>query len=758
MIAKVVVDLKTSNIDESFEYKIPEYLKSYVYVGSRVLVSFGMQDILGYVIEINDNSEFEGNLKDIKEVYDFDKELTDEQISLAFNLGKNLNISMVNSLNLMRPTFLKEQKRKYIYVNEYDKLNPELALLFKGKSRIQFDNNILKYQNIIKREIDKGNIQIEYDFATYGKNKKVRFYFVIDNNIQKSNIRNTVVSLISSGVTKEEDIRIASGCTKLLLNKMVKDKIIQFEERLEINEVSDNITCKDKYTYNIDQQQLISMYQELENKPFLLFSNDEEFKVSFYIKIIIENIKKNKKTVIFTPNIMLSEEFSLYISSMIDDLTIYTYHSKNTTSDNYDIFMNIRHGKYHVLVTTSMGLFLPFDNVGTFIVLEEESRMYINDNFPNYDLREVISTRAANLNSKLMYSTSTPSISTYYKTRINRCYLLEYNISNNNEVIVVDMKNEVLENNTFVLSNILIDKMKQAFEENKISMLIVNNKAYSTQIKCRSCGEVVKCPKCNIPLTYLNNKKQAKCSYCDYKTESYATCKCGSTNYMTLGFGLEQVFQKVSMLFPKANIIQVDSDNIKELNDYINVINAIEENEVDIILGTNFLTKSLKYDNIKVVGLLYVDSFLNLNDHRASEFTYNMIAKMANKEVSVIQTYYKDHYAIKYGTSNSFDNYYDKEISLRETLNYDPFFEINKLMAKGPFDQIYHFAYYVRKALKHIVGENVLGPTYDYPSRGVKLIIKHNNYENVIKIINDATKTFKDKGVLVNYERYPKGM
>ncbi|MFA5542888.1 MAG: hypothetical protein WDA47_03880, partial [Bacilli bacterium] len=150
--------------------------------------------------------------------------------------------------------------------------------------------------------------------------------------------------------------------------------------------------------------------------------------------------------------------------------------------------------------------------------------------------------------------------------------------------------------------------------------------------------------------------------------------------------------------------------------------------------------------------------FLNLNDHRASEFTYNMIAKMANKEVSVIQTYYKDHYAIKYGTSNSFDNYYDKEISLRETLNYDPFFEINKLMAKGPFDQIYHFAYYVRKALKHIVGENVLGPTYDYPSRGVKLIIKHNNYENVIKIINDATKTFKDKGVLVNYERYPKGM
>lgn len=758
MIAKVVVDLKISSDDDSFEYNIPEYLKDYVYIGSRVLVSFGMQDVLGYVIQINEESEFSGNLKDIKEVYDYDKELTDEQVNLAFTLSKDLNVPIVSTLDLMRPTFLKEQKRKYIFVNDFDFLNPELALLFKGKSRIQIDNNILRYKNLIKKEIDKGNIQIEYDYSSYGKNKKVKFYYVIDTNLQKTSIRNQIISLLQNGVSKEEDIRSITGVTNILLNKMVKEKIIGFDEKLVINDINNNVTLKNKYNFNIDQEQILGMYDELNNKPFLLFSNDEEFKAALYLKIIMDNIKQNKKTIIFAPNIMMCEEFSLYIASSFEVITVYSYHSKNKTSDNYDIFMNVIYNKYHVLVTTNLGLFLPYSNIGTIIVLDEDSRTYINENYPNYDLREVVQIRTKELNNKLIFASSTPSINLFYQTRINKFYLLEYNVDKNNEVIVVDMKNENIDNNSFVLSKVLIDKMKQVYDDSKISMLIVNNKAYSTQIKCRSCGEVLKCPKCHIPLTYYNNKKIAKCSYCDYKVENFSTCKCGSSNYMTLGFGLEQVHQKVGMLFPKARIIQVDSDNVVGINDYLNVINAIEENEVDIILGTNFLTKSLKYDNIKLVGLLNVDSFLNLNDHRAAEFTYNMIAKMANKEISIIQTYYKDHYAVNLGTKSNYDSYYLKEISLRESLNYDPFFEVNKILAKGPFDQTYHFAYYLRKALKHIVGDGILGPTYDYQTKGVKLIIKHNNYETVKKVINDATKTFKDKGVLVSYERYPKGM
>ena len=758
MIAKVVVSINNSNLGDYYEYVIPKYLEEYIFIGSRVLVSFGYQDILGYVTEINETSEFVGNLKEIKDVCDYEKELTNEQVSLAKTLSEELNISPISSFELMMPNFLKEKRRKYLYVNNYNELNPDLALLFNGKSRVLIDKNILEYNNLIKKEITKGNIQFEYDFSTYGRHKKIRHYYVINDFIQKSNIRNQIIELIKRGKNKESEIRSITGCSKDILNKLVKEKVIGFKEEIVIEKLENKVSLLNNPTYTIDQENLLAMYHETSNKPFLLYSNDNQFCGSFYLDIIIKNIKNNKHTVFFTPNIMVAEEYALFFESKLKDASILTYHSKNTKNDNYDVYMNIKNNNYHVLVTTSLGLFLPYDNIGTFVVIEEDSNLYINETYPNFDLRNIVKIRSNNLGAKLIYSSSTPSINLFYQTRINKIRLLEYKKNIHNEYHIVDMKKEIVEGNNLVVSKVLMDNIREALNEKKISMLVINNKAYATQIKCRQCGEVKKCPKCNIPLTYHKNKDQAKCSYCDYKTSDYKSCKCGSTNILSLGFGLEQVYQKISFAFPNARVKQIDSDNLKDASDYQEIISLIEENEVDIILGTNFLTNSFKYDNIKVVGLLNVDSLLNLNDHRASEYTFDLIAKCSNKKVLIVQTYYKDHYAIIDGVNNNYEDFYEKEILLREKLNYEPFYEINKLLVTGPYDQIYHFANYFKVATKYVFSDNVLGPTYDYQTKGVKLIIKHNDYKKFIKILNDATSRFSDKNILVNYERYPKGM
>lgn len=760
MVAKVVVDIKSQNINETFDYLIPENLNEFVFIGSRVLVPFGLREVMGYVVELSDVSDYNGNLKAIKDVFSYEQELTQEQVNLAKMLSEELNAPLVSTLELMLPSFLKEQRKEYLYVNNYDALNPELALLFNGKRKIRFDASLLKYYPLIKKEIAKANMQMEYEYLVYGQHKKERFYTIKNLTTQISPIRERIVTFLQDKPeVSEDEIILATNCRKEILAKMVKDGTLGYQEKLVLNEEKTDSELTSKYHFNIDQVQLIEKFKELGHKPYLLFSNDETFKAEFYLHLINYYLKSNQQVVIFTPTIMLLEELHLYIRKNYHGLRILTYHSKNTKSENYDAFMNVKYDNFDLMLTTSMGAFLPFKKVGLMIVVDEDNPNYIYDNFPYYDVREVLKTRAVNLDAKIIFATATPSVKAYYQYHLNKYYLLEYNINHETQVYIVDMKEEMLEENNTIISKLLYNNIKQALEEKRISLLIVNNKAYSTAIKCRECGTVLSCPKCKIPLTYYKTKNIAQCNYCNYKVENFKQCsKCGSENMLSLGFGLEQVRTKLSLAFPKARIMQVDSDNIKALDDYNNVLNAIEENEVDIIVGTNFLTKTVNYDNIKVVGFLYVDSYLNVSDHRSSEYTYDLIAKMTNKDVCIIQTYNKDHYAIKYGAINDYDHFYQKEIAARELLNYEPFVEMNRITITGQFDKMYHFAYYYRKAITHLIGDNVLGPSYDAKIKGVKLIVKHNQYKEVVKVLNDAIRNFNDANLTISFERYPKGM
>ena len=757
MYAKVVVDIKAQDLNETFDYLIPNELEEYIFIGSRVTVSFGFNEVLGYVVEISEDSEFSGNLKPIKSVLDYEKELTDEQVELAKTLSFELNAPLVKTLELMTPAFLKDKQRKYLYIDNYDKLHPDLAILFNGKKKVLFDNDIRAKNTLIKNEINKGNIEIGYDVYSYGKRKLTKVYTVNKYEQQKSLPRTNIVEYVNKHPeSSANEIMVATNCSHNLIRTLVKEGVLTQKEINVIAQVKQEIDYK-KYLFNIDQVQILGKYKEGGLKPYLLFANNEEFKMHFYINIILDNIYKKKQTVIFTPTIMIAEEVSFYLNKHVKGLDVQTFHSKNSNSENYEVYTNIKHNNFSVLVTT-MGTFLPYTNVNTFIIIDEDNANYIYDNYPYYDIRKVLVQRAQALGAKIILESSTPSINSYYNTRTAKYYMLEYNEVKNNMVHVVDMKEEVLESNNHIISNVLDKEIRKAIEENKISMLIVNNKSFSTLIKCRSCGEVLKCPKCRVPLSLVKNKGFAKCSYCEHKEEHHHKCsKCGSDNIASYGFGLEQVNRVVSMAYPRARIMQVDSDNVKTLDDYIEVIEAIEEGTVDIIIGTNALTNKLNRDNIKVVGLLYVDSYLNLNDYRGAEYTYNLIAKLTSKDVCIVQTYHKNHYAITNAIINNYENYYREEINNRELLNYEPFAEMNRIVITGPYEKLFHFGYYYRKAARHAIGETgILGPSYDYRLQGVKLVLKHNNYPVVVKILNDAIKHFPND-LKISFERNPKG-
>ena len=210
-------------------------------------------------------------------------------------------------------------------------------------------------------------------------------------------------------------------------------------------------------------------------------------------------------------------------------------------------------------------------------------------------------------------------------------------------------------------------------------------------------------------------------------------------------------------MYPEAKIIRADSAFLNSKEKMESLLQGIEEGSIDIIIGTNALTKINKYPNIDLVGLLYVDSFLNANNYSGSEATYNLIAKVSAFPHLVIQTYNPTHYSIVNAINNNYEDYYELELQNRELLEYPPFKDLSIIFIKGDYQEMYHFAFYFKKAVSHSKDIVFLGPTYDYIRKGVKLIIKYNDYEGVNKLFNDSVKHFNSSKVMATLHRYTRG-
>lgn len=761
MFAKVVVDvkidnIKSNNLNETYDYIIPMSLSEFVGVGSRVLVPFGNQDLLGYVLEINETSSFGENAKYILDVLDYDQELTVDQIELAMYISETYYVSIASVLELMIPSFLRGQKRKYIDVVDYDKLNPDLALLFNGKKRLLIDSKIKKDFDLIKEEIKKGNVTLDYDLYTYGNGlKKKEFYIKDENPVFKSEKRRNIYEYVKSHPNVSEDDIIAYiDCTYNLIREMCKDNTLGYHEVVDIAKDSSKLENKSPYSFSFDEEQTILRYFNSRSRKFLLHSNKEDFKINFYIKIIEDCKKKNLPVLITCPTIMLEEEILMYLKRYLRSYKIYGMTSKNTKKERYEVFMNCRYDNLDVLVTTHNGIFLPFNKIGAIIVVDEENPNYINENYPYYNAIDVLKQRAKMHNASILLSSASPSINTYYKS-ING----EYNILNcfsneENNRVIVDMKKEILNGSSNIISDTLYKAMKSALENKKQIMLLVASKAYSNSLRCRECGKVLKCPKCNLPLTLYKEKGYAQCNYCSHKSYTYNKCSCGSEEMITLGFGEEKISEEVSNLFPEAKILNVNADLMKTIDDYNKAINDIEENNVDIIIGTNILSKTIRNDNISVIAVIDADLYLNSSSHRANEYTYNLISKLNRKKNVFIQTYHPENRIINLAVNDDYDTYYTNELEIRKVLEYDPFKELSKIVISG--EDIFHFANYYKKTYQRIVNTSILGPTYDFRLKGVKLILKHNDYEKVVKILNDTRLHFKKVRVKASFERCPK--
>lgn len=754
MYARVAVDVETNRTDELFTYLVPEAFISCVHIGSRVYVEFGFRKILGYIVELVDELDFQGNIKEIIDVVDFEQGLTAEQIMLGKEIAASTKSYLTSSLALMYPSFMKSKIRKYINVLNYENLDAELALELGMKKKVLITKELLSKYPKIKREEDKGNLEIITDIYTYGNRKLTRYYRLSKYEFEAlTPIRKEILEYLKRvGEATAEEIRNYTGCSDFLIDRLVAEKYIYYEERVKLSE-PEGPRSEELSSFNFDQKILRDKFLKLEGKPFLLHTNDKNFELALLLDLAVTTVKNNQQVLIITPTLLQNKVVLDYFNKQLSGYRLYQFNSKLSNHEYYFNYKNVQAGNVDIVIGMKNNVFLPFSNLGLIIMVDEDNSNYYLEQNPRYCVLEVLKLRSKFHNAKLLMTTATLSIESYYHYFRTKYYLLKYLLPISGEYQLVNMREEMED---LILSRALKADINKTINNGKTAMLILNNLGYNTTIICRECGSYLHCPKCRVSLGYLKEKNIYRCPSCNFQTEN-PVCECGSQKFNFLGFGLEKLRERLDLLFPKARVFQIDSESMQERDAYDDFFTALEEREIDIIIGT-YQIVGFTHPNIDLVGIISIDSILNINDYRASEKAFRMIAAQRNQGQAklIIQGYNLNHKAISTGVQNDFESFYDYEIQNRKNFSYPPFVEVNTLTIIGEFKDIYYYANYFKKIAFRVLKVETLGPVYIARLKGVRLTIRHQNFERLSELIDEVNKKFSDRKLFANFDRYPK--
>lgn len=666
MIVGVLVQLSSKNIDRVFDYKVEEELISFIKVGIRVEVPFGYQTLEGFVLEIKENSSLD-NLKNIIKVIDSDIVLNDELINLGKVMQKKTLSTLISCYQVMLPKALKAKKDTVIN-KKYDiyyKLN--------DIDNIKFN---LKQQLIIDCFKDKDL------------------------------------------VSRNELLIISPSSLKTLLKKNVLIEVKKEHYRIEYNNMSSDI--KELTT---DQKNVVDSVLLEDSNIYLLHGVTGSGKTEVYIKLISKVIENGKTAIVLVPEISLTPQMVNRFSEVFGR-RIAALHSALSEGEKYDEWRRISRGEVSIVIGARSAIFAPLNNLGIIIIDEEHSDSYKQDNNPRYDAKDIASIRGKTNNCPVVMGSATPLLEDYAKAHKGLYKLLSMPKRINGKslpnVKIVDM-NEEMKRSVGHFSLPLISSIRETLDDNCQVILLLNRRGYSSFVTCKDCGYKVKCPNCDITLTYHKSSNTLRCHYCGYGTYLPKVCpECKEEGISTLGVGTEKIEEELSKLFSDAKVLRMDFDTTSRKGMHSKMIEAFKNHEYDILLGTQIVAKGLDFPNVTLVGVINADTSLNIPDFRSSENTFSLLSQVAGRSGRsekkgnvILQTYNPDHYAITFSKIHDYLGFYNKEMLIRRELKYPPFFYICYLRVSGKdYDFLSHEVNKIKKSLeRNLLSTIILGPS-----------------------------------------------
>ena len=770
-----------------FTYHVPEELIDQVLPGTRVIVQFGVKKFYSALVHEIHSRKPEGyETKPIEYVIDSVPVVHPSCFPFWEWIAGYYHCTIGEVLKAALPSGLKlESETRINYNSDFieqidDLLTPREQLLFevirekRSLSIAELNNSVLKKSSIavIKDLLGKGAVFVEEEMK---ESYRLKTELVIELSGRLSTEKSILLALDLlrkiplqqqlltsylelSGITNQEEKKIvtkkellqSTGISAAVLSGLLKKDIIVLSEQKvdrlasykgEIKEVSELSPAQ-----SVALDQIKESFKTI--KVTLLHGVTSSGKTEIYIQLIKECLEKGKQVLYLLPEIGLSTQIISRLTKVFGDKAG-IYHSKFNDAERVEIWNNVLNfgksndsgqiSKYQLIVGTRSALFLPFQNLGLIVVDEEHENSYKQVNpSPRYHARDAAIILGHLREVPVLLGTATPSVETYYNATSGKYGLVTLNERHLNmempEILTADFKEAYRRKQmNSHLTPLLFDEITGALERKEQVILFQNRRGFSPFIECKMCGWVPKCTSCDVSLTYHKHNNSLVCHYCGYSITHPATCTaCGSKELTNKGFGTEKVEEDLQIIFPDAKIDRMDLDTTRSKRGFEKIISALEKREIDILIGTQMVTKGLDFENVSIVGILNADNLLNQPDFRAYERSYQMMAQVGgragrkNKRGKVIiQTSETTHPIIINVINNDYEAMYKGQIAERKFFKYPPFFRMIGITLKHrDKNELDRIARDLSTNLRERFGARILGPEYPVISRIKTLYIK----------------------------------
>lgn len=765
MYAHVIIDNPSSQVDIEFDYLIPSSFN--VLVGMRVKVPFGPSNkpTLGIVLEVSNETTYQGNVKEILEVLDKEPILNTESIEIAKYIKKETICPISRVLNLMIPHAKRLKTVLYLQILNGNNLDANLLKEFKGETICKYTPRFDKYEAVIKKAIENNDLKIIKDAVEKKTKKWIKKYIVnleqynlfFDElkNIDAKNLLNDLKGLDPLTI---DEIISNYGVSEYLIKKLHKTNYLK-----EVYELSSNIkerTLSIKIN-DLPKIDYINKYMDkyLEFNKFLYLCNSKTEEQVFIKELIDKNNLEKKNTLIIVPDILRGYELYTLIKRLFNNsvCNLNSSLSENEIDEYYDLILN---NEFEIIITTPAYSLWPYQNIGCILMIDQESSNYRNDQSPRYDLNLVMDKIASLKQSKLVYHSYCPLLSTYTLSMLDKITLLSTKVDLEKDITIVNMMEALRRNESLLISNTLKEKMDSVLNKKEAVLLILNNKGYSKSISCRVCGSSINCPKCKIPLQYHKEKEELYCPACYHKVKKPNMCpKCYSDKLSYNGFGMEQLSEVIKKMYPNKNVLTLKDSSYLDLEE---VIYSLNDESLDILITSDTFSRSINSKRLKLVGIVNLDVVLNTPSFDANHQAYSMLqhAKEIGKDIEmVIQTYSPKHYVLKNFILNNYDEYYFVELNNRKSLQVEPLYEVNRILVQADYNEVFKVANNIKKTILNIIKEDifVIGPSYNFKEKKVQLIVKHKN-KNISNLYMHIYELYQKTNIKIIFDRYSKNI
>jgi primosomal protein N' (replication factor Y) len=728
MFVEVAVNIPS---EKTFIYDVPEAFEDKIAIGKRVLAPFGRKKMTGYIVGVSSLTEREG-VKGILDVLDEEPLFSEDDLRFYRWAADYYMYPLGKALGEILPARPELKPRKETSVS--------LASGWKGETRLS-----KKESEIVRYLEDKGE-------------------------------------------TGAAELRREFNLTAALLKRMEKKGIVIAAGREVVRRAAEGPVIgmrSDSITLNSAQEtalkEILSGLQSKDYSVYLLHGVTGSGKTEVYLRALCETLRLGGSAIFLVPEIALTPQLLSRISERFQRSDIAVLHSGVPTAVRYDQWRKIGRGDARIIVGARSAVFAPARNLKLIIVDEEHDGSYKQDERMRYNARDLAVVKARFNGAAVVLGSATPGMQTFFNAGNKKYrYLTLPDRAGERplpDVEILDMRSlRDDRGKPGILSPPLLTAIRETLEAGRQTLLFLNRRGFHTFVFCADCGHVLRCLNCSVSMTYHAGENILKCHYCDFAVKAPPICPaCRGSRVRSFGMGTERLEEEISRAFPGARVRRMDSDSTARKGVQEKILQAFDKGEIDILVGTQMITKGHDYPGVLLVGVVMADASLNIPDFRASECTFQHLTQVAGRGGRgddpgrvIIQTLNPEHYAIRLARNHDYLTFYEEEIVLRRTLGYPPYSRMVKLnISSTNKERVEDGAKKIGEMAKTISGAlagrekvDVMGPA-EAPIAKLKgryrwqLLLKGKNIGSLHGVVKDVLAQNREKGLEIRVDVDP---